>query len=381
MTSEDPSLATAPAPRLAAPTALLDRRTFWLLLLGFAGYASVTVLAVLAGSQYTVRQALLGGVANALPETLAAPLVLRWAASRRATLARPKSIGLLAAFAAAFGAWCLLATSGLMALMRWAETGELVFEIHLAVAPWRVAMALLAFAALFAVGTAGRRAREAHAAQVAAERAEALRARAELAALRSQLHPHFLFNVLHSLAAVVERDPRQAVAMIEKLGDLLRFGLRVHAGELDEIGLGEEVAITRQYVELEQIRLGDRLRVEWRIDPAALASGVPPFVLQSLVENAVRHAVAPRRDGGRVCITAERAGPEIVLRVEDDGEPDSRANSGRVSSGTGLGLDLLRERLRLLHGEGAALEAGPTAGAGFRAQVRIPWDAEGTERG
>lgn len=191
------------------------------------------------------------------------------------------------------------------------------------------------------------------------------RATVELQALRGQLNPHFLFNTLHSVGALVRQDPAAAEEALERLALLLRYVLAPgHAAEGDDVTLGRELAFVDDYLALEQLRLGRRLRVERHVDPAVLGARVPALTLQPLVENAVRHGVAPQADGGVVRLTVRRDGAWAVVSVEDDGR------GGGLPS-TGIGLVAVRQRLSVRFAEAAALEAGPQA-SGWRATVRVP---------
>jgi signal transduction histidine kinase len=320
--------------------------------------------------------ALRAAVANVLPEAvlgLAVPALV-------ARVGDPagRAWGFLSAHALIATAFSALATAGkaaLFALERMATGGQVGMDVS--ILAWQAFVALLVYVALSGVAYAGAGASRLRAAHARAARAEALRARAELAALRAQLNPHFLMNALHSVLGLVRRDPDRAESAIEGLGDLLRYALRVHRDGLDEMALEEEWAFVGSYLELERVRLGDRLRVDLDAGDGTLACRVPTFVLQVLVENAVRHAIAPRAEGGRVSIRARREGAELRLTVEDDGSPAS-VPAAATSSG---GLRLLRERLHALHGDRAALEAGPVPGGGFRAAVRLPCAARHEDEG
>jgi signal transduction histidine kinase len=198
------------------------------------------------------------------------------------------------------------------------------------------------------------------------ERAEALRARAELGALRARLNPHFLFNTLHTVIGLVRRDAALAEEALQDLGDVLRYALDVQRGQ-ETVALHDELGVVERYLAIERLRLGDRLRVELDVAPEALGSRLPALSVQPLVENAVRYAVAPRAAGGRVRIEA-RVEDDGALRlvVSDDG-PATPAPGG----GAGLGLTLVRQRLEAAFGPGARLQAGPTE-AGFVVALRVP---------
>jgi signal transduction histidine kinase len=206
-----------------------------------------------------------------------------------------------------------------------------------------------------------------------AAQADALRARAELAALRSQLNPHFLLNTLHAALGLVRRDPALAEQALERLGEVLHYGLRMHRESLDQVTFAEEWAFVRSYLAIESLRLEERLQLRMEADSKAMQDLVPPFVLQPLVENAILHAVAPRKAGGRVAITARRRGDHLRLEVCDDGPG---MPSTVPPSGAGLGLRLLRERLTLLYAGRAGLSLEPAEGGGVRATIDLPLDRE-----
>lgn len=199
--------------------------------------------------------------------------------------------------------------------------------------------------------------------QVRAERLEALRARAELEALRAQLHPHFVFNTLHSVMALVRSNPTAAEGSIEALAGLLRYSLQAHG----DVRLADELAFVDAYLGLEQLRLGSRLRVERRIDPEALDCSVPALTLQPLVENAIKHAVAPRAAGGTLTIVVA-LDDRLRLEVRDDGPgADPRA----VEHAAGIGLRLVRQRIATRYRGAAGFEVDTAPGAGFAVRLAI----------
>jgi two-component system sensor histidine kinase AlgZ len=179
-------------------------------------------------------------------------------------------------------------------------------------------------------------------------RAEAMATQARLDALRWQLNPHFLFNALNAISTlVVDNRSSEATAMIARLGDLLRSTLELPSGAA--ISLAAEMELVRRYLDIEQVRLGDRLALDVCIDERAWSALVPPMLMQPIVENAIRHAVAPRVRGGRVSISAQRAGDRLLLTVEDDG-PGLSAAKGDLPNTGGIGLTNTRDRLGHLYG-------------------------------
>ena len=223
------------------------------------------------------------------------------------------------------------------------------------------------FAAYHAVAASQRARRE----RAAAERLRARTREQELRSLRSQLHPHFLFNALTAISAEVGRDPDQARERIGQLAGLLRYSL--DAGRRDAVPLAEEVAFVRDYLALESARMGRRLRATVEVDDRALGAEVPPMALQTLVENAVRHGVAPLAEGGAVAVTVRADGPgggSAVVSVVDTGVG---ATPQALAEADGVGLANTDERLRLLFGTGLDVEAGRARG--FAVSFRVPLPA------
>lgn len=195
---------------------------------------------------------------------------------------------------------------------------------------------------------------------------ESLLHQAQLEALRSQLHPHFLFNTLHSIAELVHEDPPLAEQVILRLADLLRQVLRAPVRQ--EIPLAEEIEFLLSYVAIEQIRLGDRLAVEWDLDPAALEASVPSLVLQPLVENALHHGIAALARPGRLTVRARREEAFLHLQVQDTG-PGLPAETTAIRNG--IGLANTASRLQRLYGSDHRFEL--VNRNGLTVDVRIPF--------
>jgi signal transduction histidine kinase len=186
---------------------------------------------------------------------------------------------------------------------------------------------------------------------------------AELRALRAQIDPHFLFNSLNSVAGLIGVDPKRARQMCQLLADFLRESLTL--GGEGRISLERETALAGRYLEIEHVRFGQRLTVRMQVAPDAAVVPVPPLILQPLVENAVRHGIATRLDGGTIEIAADRIGPRVVVSVAN---PRDEEGSRR---GTGFGLQIVRRRLLASFGDRAALavEAAPDR---YRVSLTIP---------
>ena len=163
---------------------------------------------------------------------------------------------------------------------------------------------------------------------------------ARLAELQARIRPHFLFNALNSAVALVRDDPARAEAILEDLSDLFRHAL---AERSDSVSLAEEVVLARRYLEIEQVRFGERLSIEWSIDESAGAARVPHLMLQPLVENAVKHGVEPSAQGAQVRISTQRRGGTVVIKVTNT------VPGGQGRRGQGVAQDNVRDRLRLLH--------------------------------
>ncbi|MBK8725470.1 MAG: histidine kinase [Holophagaceae bacterium] len=192
-------------------------------------------------------------------------------------------------------------------------------------------------------------------------------AQAQNQALRMQLQPHFLFNTLNSISALIHSDPESADRMLSRLADLLR--LTLESGVAQEVTLRQELAFSRGYLAIERIRFEDRLRVDEEIEPDCLEARVPSFLLQPLVENAIKHGVADLARPSRIQIRARKDGDALVLEVEDDGrgfEP------GRRGIGTGTTV----ERLQLLYKDRQSFSLVTESGKGTLARIRLPWQVE-----
>lgn len=207
--------------------------------------------------------------------------------------------------------------------------------------------------------------------QLKAERLRADLASAQLRALTLQLQPHFLFNALNTVGALVvtERN-REAFDVIGRLGELLRALLAIERRE--EVPLSEELELAESYVGIEQARLGDRLRVTWDIAPDVASAQLPPMLLQPLVENAVRHGVARSPAGGRLTITGRRADARLVLEVCDDGPGPSPLLAADDARGGGVGLENTRRRLAHLYGDACRLDLSRDGGW-TRVSVELPY--------
>ena len=229
---------------------------------------------------------------------------------------------------------------------------------------WNLLMGSWLYLLVAGLSYAVRAHRRIRAEEAAVAEARLLAQQAQLAALRAQINPHFLFNALHSVGALVATDPARADDALECLGDLLRYAL----GTEHEVLFSQEWKFTQDYLAFEQLRLGDRLRVDTEADAAGLAAVVPPLILQPLVENAVRHGIADRPDGGCVAVSARVEDARLVLRVRDDG------SGGSPGAGDGLGISSVRRRLAAAYGGRATFSIGGTP-QGFAVTIALPLES------
>jgi sensor histidine kinase YesM len=200
-----------------------------------------------------------------------------------------------------------------------------------------------------------------------AAEARTLAREAELQSLRSQLNPHFLFNSLHSISALATLDGARARDMCIRLADFLRSSLRL--GAFESIPLRDELALARSYLDVEQIRFGERLRVTSDIDAACEDCGAPALVLQPLVENAVKHGIAGLVEGGAIRLAARREGGEVAITVENEFDPEAPARRA-----LGVGLANVRKRLEVRYGGAARFDARAD-GCVYRVSLRLPCES------
>lgn len=191
---------------------------------------------------------------------------------------------------------------------------------------------------------------------------------AELRALKSQVNPHFIFNSLNSLRALIDEDPARARQAVTQLANLLRYSLQ--SGQLETVPFEDELRVASDYLALEQVRHEERLRVRLDVAPDTLGLPIPPMLLQTLVENAVKYGISTSTEGGEIAIIARRENDSLRLQVTNPGELD--ATSARSTSSTGLGLRNAAERLRLLFGERATLQLRAGEGVTVIAEAVVP---------
>jgi two-component system, LytTR family, sensor kinase len=201
---------------------------------------------------------------------------------------------------------------------------------------------------------------------------------AQLQALKMQLHPHFLFNTLNSISALLEEDPEAADQMLARLGDFLRMTLENSGAQ--QVTLQEELEFLRCYLEIERVRFHDRLTVNMLIEPATLEARVPNLILQPIVENAIRHGIVSRIAPGQLEISATLTGGALQLQVKDNGPGLGSAEGGRAIVKEGLGLANTRARLAQMYGSAHKFEMADAPEGGLQVTLTIPFESSGAAR-
>ncbi len=237
------------------------------------------------------------------------------------------------------------------------------------VIPWQWLSGVFVYIMIAGVSYTIRNLRRSREFQAAADRANYLRVQAELHALRAQINPHFLFNALHAVTQLLHSDPAQAEHALERLSTLFRYALRLDREQIELVTIEEEWRFSQDYLWLEQLRLGDRLNITAAMDDDALDCLVPPFSLQPLLENAVKHGIAPRIGAGRITIIVSEALGRVTLSVVDDGVGSTELTA--VAS-RGVGLRAVTQRMESQFGEGATHRIVTAPHQGFRIELEFP---------
>lgn len=322
----------------------MPRRLFWLQV--FIGWVPLwvvfAVLLLTAHPGITFRAAAAVSTRMMLAGVLLSPLVLRLV--RRIPWPTPMQARFVLTHLAATGGYAL-AWFVVNSLIESVARGQAVVVIGFSLASYLILgvwLYVMQAGVLYAAESASR-----------ASRAEASAAQAQLAALRGQLHPHFLFNALHTIVHLAPESPDRAAKAAEDVAGLLRVAL---GEQRDLVPWEDEWRFVSRYLEVEQVRFGERLRVVAQIEPDVTTCLVPSFALQTLVENAVRHGAAPRVERTTIRIRARRDGAVLHVEVADDGAGMTPSGPG---ASAGSGLRRLRERLVGLFGDTARIEVEP----------------------
>lgn len=250
----------------------------------------------------------------------------------------------------------------------WHEYWNLfVLDVHAQVWVYAVTLAMILLVDFYEVAI--EREKKAASLQLKASLLQIQLTDARLEVLRTQLQPHFLFNTLNSIMVLLRKgNYAEAEDMLSGLAELLRYAFDSHTSA--EVPLHREIDFIRRYLEIEQIRFGNRLRVEYELAEQALNTSVPTFVLQPVVENAIRHGISGRLNGGCLHIRAAICEPIVVLEVTDSGAGPQAHQS--LQNGRGIGLCNLRARLAQLYGTTSSFELSGLAGEGTRARITLP---------
>lgn len=363
MDSQSPPSRTRPADFLLS----WDRLGFRLLLFG-----ALALLWILHGRMLGLpwAEVIRGELAGIMPWVLLAPLVLSF--GRRVRAGRPGLGRFLAAHLLGMGLvfvpfW--LIQRGILLLWSGFATGWEASRLTVLMPTWKnvfgnfvnvpVVYLLVLLGAEAMEHARARREEELQAGRLAGQLAEA-----RLALLQRQLQPHFLFNALQAISTLLHRDPETADGLLLRLSTLLRAMLDTASGQT--LRLDMELALTRKYLEIEQVRFRDRLRVEWSIEESVLGVEVPSLILLPLVENAIRHGLSPKVGPGRLKVSAHLEVGTLVLAVEDDGL------GATLPLRPGVGTGNIRERLEAIYGGRARLDVETRPQGGFRARILIP---------
>ena len=356
---------------------LVRHRGWWAALGGWVGFFLLWTLFILGWGQGNVSVS--GAVVSALLATVPGAILglpvwmlagrLEWPA-RGATFIAAHLVAMIA-----FAVLWTVTGPVIGTLIEGDSLSEMQWEVQTYV--WRLFMGALLYVTVAGLSYAAHINRRLRRQEQIAARAEALAAKANLAAMRSQLRPHFLFNALHSISSLIETEPARATEAMELLGDLLRYTVRER--DDDHVALGEEWQFVSDYVDLQRLRFGDRIEISMEADPGTSSLPVPPFVLQPLVENAFVHGLSSRSSGGIINVSARIHGTSLELTVEDNGQDPQ--STGRVGanvdgspvrvSGTGTGLGNLRLRLQSLYGDAATLTIAAREGGGTSARINF----------
>jgi len=209
--------------------------------------------------------------------------------------------------------------------------------------------------------------------------ANAMAHQAQLKMLRYQLNPHFLFNTLNAISTLVlDRDNDTANRMVQSLSAFLRHSL--DSDPMQRVTFKQELDALRLYLDIEKVRFAERLQIDYDIEPECYSALLPSLLLQPLIENAIKYAVAKRVEGGRLEIGARRAGEVLELRVADDGPGCPAFDGGKMPDGHGVGLVNTRERLRVLYGPRSSFAARNRAPRGLEIVLSLPWETGGAPR-
>jgi hypothetical protein len=336
---------------------VMPRAWIWLqVVLGWLPvWALYTALIVYEHAPTSAAHAALLALESVIPAAVLGVAVYRF--TRRLAWPRPFRPGFLAihlAAAVAYGFAWIGATSLVTSIISW--------RLSVVIGPGLVPFLVLGIWLYMIVAGVS----YANEATKRAANAEAESARAQLAALRAQLHPHFVFNALHTVVHLIPDQPARAAQAAEEVAHLLRATIE---DDRDIVTLADEWGFVERYLSLERLRFGDRLVVHVELPPAATSAELPSFALQTLVENAVRHGAAPRTEPTTIIIRATLTARQLTIEVSDAG---AGATADQIARSQGSGIRRLRSRLRALYGDAATLHVTGIPGRGVTGTLGIP---------
>lgn len=237
------------------------------------------------------------------------------------------------------------------------------------IVPWQFASNFFLYGLIAGVSYAVRGSWGTRDQRLAAERSDRLRAQAELAALRAHINPHFLFNTLHSVTQLLRAEPERAEVALDRLSELFRYALRLDREHVEVVSLEDEWRFCDSYLWLEQMRMGDRLKVDACLSDDALSCVIPPFTVQPLIENAVRHGLSRKVGTGTITVRAIEQGDTLRIEVSDDGVG---AEVSALVDGAGIGVRAVRQRLHARYGDRARVDIDSAVGRGVAITLSIP---------
>jgi len=204
-------------------------------------------------------------------------------------------------------------------------------------------------------------------------RAQSLAHEAQLKMLRYQLNPHFLFNTLNAISTLIlDNDTRTASRAVGRLSEFLRYTL--HNDPMQKVTLEQELHSLNLYLEIEKVRFQERLEIVTNVDRHARIARVPSLITQPIIENSIKYAIAPRKDGGRITITAHVVSGRLIIELADNGPGLGAEIEGQRARGVGVGLENTRERLRQIYDGNFSLELTPAQPSGLKVMIAIPWE-------
>ncbi len=342
-------------------------RSEWIVALGWLAFFLIWTLFTYGWGQGDVpiqSAAVIGGITTLVASVLGYGVwkltkFVRWHGELR-----PALVGLHVVTAILFAACWMVSTIAMEIVWDGGNLMDMSFSTRTVY--WRMFMGTWLYVLFAGVSYAVRISIQLRAQRQKTADAERLAATARLDAMRSQLHPHFLFNALHTAGSLIETDPIRASDAIEMLGDLLRYAIRDRNTQM--VSLEEEWRFVEDYVALQRIRFGDRVHVSMHMDPGARGIRVPAFVIQPLVENAFIHGMADQEEGGSIRIEVESNEEELCIAIVDDGSGMAAGHD----SASGSGLKNLRHRLEMLYGIDAVLTIRNRQDRGVSARILIP---------